>query len=294
MWGMLLLHGLNTMAEKSLPEITMGFYWPVIREVPRQDVEISLRFWLDELARSGDLSMRPVQFYDDLNTMKRDADADIIQFMVASSMGFAQKFSPKDLADGTSGFKSRPDELLMVVRREARIRTIGDFAGKRIALLSEDELTDVYFETLLMKTWGKADWSRLGPVVRDSRSSKLVHRLFFNATDAAFLYRSAYDMAVLLNPQIGQRLQVLDEYSFKTRSPYTALFSSRTPLDTREHFNTVALKLSETPRGRQVLQIYQTDTMDRTYVSDLKPYWDLLTVHRTLKTVTASADKKKR
>ena len=131
-------------------------------------------------------------------------------------------------------------------------------------------------------------------VLRDSRSSKLVHRLFFNDADAAFLYSSAYDVAVSLNPQIGQRLQVLDEYSFKTRSPYTALFTSRTPPDMREQFINVAVNLQGTPRGKQVLQIYQTDLMDKTYVTDLKPYWDLLKVYRILKTVTASADKKKR
>jgi len=54
------------------------------------------------------------------------------------------------------------------------------------------------------------------------------------------------------------------------------------------------VNLQGTPRGKQVLQIYQTDLMDKTYVTDLKPYWDLLKVYRILKTVTASADKKKR
>ncbi len=278
-------------ADAADDSLTLGFYRPVVRDVPRKDVEISLRFWLDELGLSAGLMVNPVQFYDSLDAMRRDADAGKIQLMVASAMGFAQKFSPQDLADGVTGFKNEADSLLMVVRRDAGIRTFADIYGKRIVLLEEDELTDVLLETLLMKASGKMDWGRLGDIARETRSVKLLHRLFFDSADVTWLYRSAYEAALALNPQIGQRLQVINEYSFMTRAAHTAFFSSRTSLEYRKHIIEGALRVGSTARGKQVLKMYQSDVMAPSRVSDLQPYWDLLKEHRALK-AGATADKK--
>lgn len=274
----------------SAEAMKLGFYLPTLREVPRRDVEVSLRFWLEEMARAVNITLMPVQFYDDLPLMKRDLEAGKINFVVASAMGFAQHFATDMLADGMTGYKSVDEDLLLVARRAASIRTIADLAGKRVALLEGDELTDVHLETLLMKAWGELDWTRIGPVSRETRSGKLVNRLFFNTADAALIYRNGYEAAAALNPQIDQRLEVLENYSFKTRSPFLGLFSSRTALELREKFVKAGMMVNETPRGRQVLQIYQADRMERTAVEELRPYRHLLALHRTLK---AAALKKK-
>ena len=42
------------------------------------------------------------------------------------------------------------------------------------------------------------------------------------------------------------------------------------------------LKLGDTARGRQVLQIYHAEVFERTRVLDLVPYQDLLTTYRRL------------
>jgi hypothetical protein len=275
--------GLGASRAEPLPPVAIGFYMPVMREISRRDVEVSLRFWVEELARSISLTYRPVQYYDSMDEMKRDMAAGKINFIVANGMGVAQHFSPAELGDGFSGYKDLPENLLLVVRRDAGIRSAADLAGKRIGLLDRDELTDLYLETLLLKAWGKADWGRLGPVTRETRSGKLAHRLFFGQADAALIYRSGYEAAVALNPQVGQRLMILDDYTFKTRSPHIGLFSSQVPRDQRETIAKAAMKLNDTVRGRQVLQIYQADRLVLTAVRELDPYYELLEEHRALK-----------
>jgi hypothetical protein len=274
--------GPGVAAAEPLPPLLIGFYTPIIRDIPRKDVEVSLRFWTEELARSINLTYKPILFYDDLDTLRRDLGSGKLNFIVATSMGVAQHFPLDEISDGFSGYKTHPDHLLLVVRRDAGIRGPTDLAGKRIGLLDGDELSGVYFETLLMKAWGKPDWNRLGPITRELRSSKLAHRLFFNQVDAALILRSGYEAALALNPQIGQRLQVLEDFTFKTRSPHIGLFSSRVRPEHRELITQAALKINDTPRGRQVMQIYLADNMVTTAVSDLAPYRDLLETHRDL------------
>ncbi len=278
----LALFCVGTARAEPLPPIAIGFYTPVIRDLPRKDVEVSLRFWIEDLARSLGLTYQPVQMYDDMAELRRDLSSGKLNFIVSTTMTIAQHFAVEDLADGFAGYKTEPDHLLLVVRRDAGIRTATDLAGKRVGLMDKDDLSEVFLETLLLKSWGKADWKRLGPVSRESRSSKLAHRLFFGQADAALIYRNGYEAALALNPQLGQRLQVMDDFSFRMRSPHIGLFSSRMRPEHREAITQAALRLNETARGRQVLQLYQADNLVRTTVMDLTPFRELQEAHRSL------------
>ncbi|MDD2881368.1 MAG: PhnD/SsuA/transferrin family substrate-binding protein [Rhodoferax sp.] len=278
----LLLMSLGARAAEDLPAFSMGFYLPVIRDVPRKDVEISMRFWIEELVKDVKLTSKPVQMYERLADMRRDLDSGKINFVVATAMGLAQSFRAEDLADGFSGYKAKPDDLMLLVRRDAGIHTPADLTGKRLSLLEGDELTNVYLPILLMQAGQRGDLSQLGSVTREATTPKQVHSLFFGNADAALVYRNTYEISLALNPQIGQRLEVLDRFTFKTRSPYISLFSSRVSPQHREQMTASSLSLSDSPRVRQMFQIYHSDVMERTRVQDLKPYYELLQTYNTL------------
>lgn len=273
------------------PPVAIGVYNPVIRDVPRKDAELSLRFWITELGQSLQLKYKPIRFYDDIEEMKHDLATGELNFIVATSMGVVQHLPLDQLRDGFSGYKSTADDLFLVVRRAANIRNLADLAGKRLVLLDSDELSDVYLQTLLMRSWGKADESRLAAVEREKRSVNLVHRLFFNRADAALITRNAYEAAVALNPQIGQRLQILDQHSFHGRSPVVGLFSARVSAEDREAITRAALSLNGTPRGRQILDIYRADSMVASKVSDLEPYRRLFVEYQALQATDNSPKK---
>lgn len=265
-----------------VPPVAIGVYNPVIRDVPRKDAELSLRFWLAELGESVHLKYKPIRFYDDLEEMKRDLASGELNFIVATSMGAVQHLPVDQLRDGFSGHKPAADDLYLVVRREANIRNLADLAGKRFVLLEGDELSDVYLQILLMRSWGKVERSRLAGIEHEKRSNNLVHRLFFKQADAALINRNAYEAALALNPQIGQRLQILDDYSFHGRSPVIGLFSAQVNAKDREIITRGAMTINDTVRGRQLLDIYRADAVDVSKVSDLEPYRRLFEEYREL------------
>jgi hypothetical protein len=279
-------------ADEAPPPIAIGFYTPVFRDVPRADVEVSLKFWIDELAHLVKLKFKPIRFYDHMEDLKRDMKSGEINFIVATSMGVVQYFSMDELRDGFSGLKEVPDHLFLVVKRSSGIRTPADLAGKRVAILEGDELSEVYLDTLMMKALGKAAVTRAPSVTHEKRSSTLVHRVFFNQADAALVRRNTYESAMAMNPQIDQQLQVLETYSFKGRSPHIGLFSARVAPQDAQAITRSAMTMGSTSRGRQVLDIYHADNMVLTKVSDLDPFLDLLTQYRTLKSALAPTLKK--
>ncbi len=283
-WLCLLLWlGMGGAGAEALPPVAIGFYTPVMRDLPRQDVEVSLRFWIEELARTLDLSYRPVRFYDDMAELRRDVNAGSINFIVGTGIDIVRHFPAQELADGFSGYPANANPLLLVVRRDAGIHGPADLAGKRLLLMDGDRLSEIYLETLLHAARSRPDWKRPETAGREQRSSKLVHRLFFNQADAALIYRNGYDAALLLNPQIGRELQVLEPYSLAIRSPHIGLFSARVAPEHRKAITEAVMRLNGTVRGRQVLQIYQADNMVATPVQDLAPFEKLLEAHRALK-----------
>lgn len=279
-------------ADDAPPPIAIGFYTQVFRDVPRADVEVSLRFWTDELAQLVKLKFKPIRFYDHMDDLRRDMRSGEINFIVATSMGVAQYFSMDELRDGFSGLKNVPDHLFLVVRRDSGIRTPADLAGKRVAMLEADELSEIYLDTLMMKALGRAAASGAPSVTHEKRSSTLVHRVFFNQSDAALVRRNTYEAAAALNPQIEQQLRVLETYTFKGRSPHIGLFTARVSAQDAQAITRSAMTLGTSARGRQVLDIYNADSMVLTKVTDLDPFLDLLTQYRTLKGALGSSKKK--
>lgn len=282
----------NVWAEEAPPPIAIGFYTPVFRDVPRADVEISLKFWVEELGQLVKLKYKPIRFYDRLEDLKRDMSSGEINFMVATCMGVAQHFSMDELRDGFSGLKNIPDHLFLVVRRDSGIRSPADLAGKRVAILEVDELSVVYLDTLMMRALGKAAAAGAPSVTHEKRSSTLVHRVFFKQADATLVRRNTYEAALALNPQIGQQLQVLEAYTFKGRSPHIGLFSAQVAQQDAQVITRSVMTMGTTARGRQVLDIYNADNMVQTKVADLEPFLDLLAQHRTLKNDLVSSKKK--
>lgn len=273
------------------PPIAIGMYNQVLRDVPRTDVELSLRFWVDDLARLVNVPFKPIRFYDSLADMRRDLKAGTINFIIGTSMGIARHFPADELQDGFSALKVIDSHLLMVVRRDSGVRQLPDLAGKRLVMLDDDELSEVYFETLLMRAWRKPDESRLSSVHREKRSSAIVHRLFFNQADVALVERSTFDTAIAMNPQVAQQVMVLEHLSFQSKTRHTAFFSSRVAPDHVDRITKSALTLGDTVRGRQVLDIYHADNMQVTHVKDLEPFRALLNQHQSLKAKAPSQQK---
>ena len=270
------------LAHATPPLLAIGVYMPAVRDIPRKDVEITVRFWVEEIASKAGVSIKPVQLYDDLSELKRDVDSGKVNYIVGTPMGLAQQFSDDDLAGGFTGAGAANDALMLVVRRDSGIKSPGDLAGRHVQLRERDELSEIYLNTLLRSSGISP--SQLKVVSTQKNANSLVLKLFFDQCDAALITRNAFELAAELNPQIRKRLQVLDAYTFDAYRDNIALFSSSVSTEDREAMIAAALKVENTPRGRQLLEIYRTDRLILSNVSDLHPYRDLLSTHNKLAT----------
>lgn len=279
-FGLVLCGLLGAQAARAVEDrFHMGFYLPGIRDANLVDVRTSLQLWAEQVGNANGLKARALM-YQDMRDLRRDILEDRIDLVIAPGMEIAETFTLEEVGDGFAGLRRGVQEgLALIVSRAARVERLADLRGKRLARLEQDRLSEVYLETLCIREAGApcADWLSISEEKRDTQS---IHKVFFGKADAALVRLSALAAAVELNPQIATRIHTLREWKTLTLS-FGLLGPHATPA-LRERMIRAGLEATKTPRGRQILEIFKNDYMDRVNKSDLEPFWQLSNEYRAL------------
>ena len=250
-----------------------------LRDASRADVEVSLKLWAEELMHTLEVPAE-IRFYDGMTEIRRDLDADRVNFVIADGLDLIRHFSPGDLADGFGGLAPNEDRMLLLTRKGAGIHSRKDLAGKRILLLSNNAFSDLWLETFCYRTFQKPCDKAGLVIVKESRSRQLVLKLFFDKADAALVRGYPYELAADLNPQIRARTEILEQILIYPGS--LGLFGSRVSPAFREYVIAKVPQLHDQPRGRQLLEVMQTERVGRIPNTLLNPIRQLLREHDAL------------
>ncbi len=255
-----------------LEPLNLGFYLPGIRDVPQADVRVTMQVWAEEVARGYNLKARAVM-YEDMGALRRDANLGRIEMIIAPSMEMAETFAPEELAQGFAGLRrNAPEGLVLIAAQASGIRTLADMRGKRVARLVNDRISEVYLETLCVRETG-VHCADLFSVVEEKRDIQSVHRVFFGKVDAALVRISTLHTASEMNPQVGARVRILKEW--QTVALNAAFLSARASPAYRDRVAQAFMSATKQPRGRQLMELFRTDYMDRFDKQDLQPFWQL-------------------
>lgn len=250
-----------------------------LRDASRTDVEVSLRLWAEELMRTLDVPAE-IRFYDGMAEIRRDLDADRVNFVIADGLDLISHFNPGDLADGFGGLAPSEDRMLLLTRKGAGIQSGKDLAGKRVLLLGNNAFSDLWLETYCYRTFQKP-CDKAGLLVsKEGRSRQQVFKLFFDKADAALVRGYAYELTLDLNPQIRARTEILEQIQIYPGS--LGLFGSRVSPAFREYVIAKVPQLHDHPRGRQLLEVMQTERVGRVPHALLDPIRQLRREHEVL------------
>ncbi|MBK6744135.1 MAG: PhnD/SsuA/transferrin family substrate-binding protein [Hydrogenophilales bacterium] len=250
-----------------------------LRDASQTDVEVSLKVWAEELMRILEVPAEML-FYRAMPEIRRDFDAGRVNFVIADGLDLLRHFGPNDLADGFGGRSSNEDKLFLLVRKGAGIRQSRDLAGKRVALLSNNAVSDLWLDTCCLRVFQKS-CAKAGVVVsKENRSQQLVLKLFFDKADAALVRGYAYDLALELNPQIRARTDILEQISLYPGA--LGLFGRQVSPAFREYIIAKVPQLHDQARGRQLLEVMQTERVGRVPHSLLDPIRELVRENETL------------
>lgn len=267
-------YGYTDEIRKKSARMNMGYYYNSISDVAnRTDIEISLNFWAKDLftteAKKQDFTITSTQavLYDHIEDMKNALERGELDLIVAPPLLISRYFERENLSDGFVGVleDKKPESLVLIVRSDKDINSVKDLRGKRLGMIENDELADIFLDTLMLKDLKKS-YKTIGLSIHQQKKiNHLILDIFFDRIDAGVVYMSSFNVMTELNPEIKNKIKILEELKIKGKN--FSYFRHNYPL--REAMTDVAMGFSDSPRGKLILEIFKTPEIDFCKVEDL-------------------------
>ena len=259
--------------------IRMGFYLPTIRDANLSDLKVSLQVWADEIGRPFGYRVITAT-YENLTSVQEAMKRGELDFINAGGMELAELFGPGDLLGGYARHQQGVvNGLALVVSKASGIQSFDGLRGKRLSRLEHDRLSDVFLEVQCLKA-GQLPCHEFLTLSDTRRDIQSVHNVFFGRADAALVTLAALQTATELNPQVGQRLQVILDW--KTRALIFGMMTRHADPAMRDLFVGSGTEALKTARGRQMLELFKTDHTEVVDANVLAPYRNMLRDYREL------------
>jgi hypothetical protein len=157
--------------------------------------------------------------------------------------------------------------------------SFSDLRNRRVSRLSNDRLAEIFLETQCLKA-AKQRCSQFMTLSEEKRDIQSVYSVFFGKTDAALVALSTLRTATELNPQVATHLKVILDWK-TTALVFGMMTKHATPTNLNAMMDTARNALKST-RGRQMMELFKTDSVEEVDPSALNDYWTLLEEYKAL------------
>ncbi len=272
--------------------LRIGFFYPSISQIAdRTDILVSMNFWMQEISQNFDQPAAQVQLFDKIEVMQQAYASGNINMVVAPPMSLAIHFDRNSLTDCMIGRrdKDKLDSLLLISRTNIRASSLMGLKDKHLLTPDNDELAEIFLNLLTLKASNLPYTKFFGKVSRSKQARRMILDLFFDKADAALINQTTYDVMLELNPQIANKVKIMEIYPLVSRS-YSFVHPDYAM---RERLKSNYLKVAETARGRQLLTIYQHDALAFCDVHDLDKFDALYAEYQKLMQKVSTPQKRK-
>lgn len=262
----------------------IGFTTSMFTEVNENDARAAMIVWGRTVARERGIPVEPeVLVYRTAQDMLPDllagrvdvASVTTVEYEELRTVGFAPIFLVYQ--DGEVAA-----EYVLVTHRDAPLETLADLKGRQVHVHQQiwTHLAPYWLDALLIQE-GLAPLAQLaGRVTTLPNLTQALLPIFFGQADACLITRRAFATMTELNPQLGAQLRILAASEpmvpavFAFRRDYAPPFLEQLLAGIRE--------LHETPAGRQVLLVFNSERIGHYPETALDSALELIALHRRL------------
>lgn len=268
------------MADEVIREsrLIIGYYAHSITEnASLSDIEVSLNFWAKDLIAEEAQKLRlnftnsGAILFDTVPEMREALVRGELDMIVAPPLAIVREFKRDELEDGFTGMLAggQPDNLYLLVRADKQINSVKDLAGKRLLLPANDELAEVFIDTLFLRQFKVSYTRKAASVQQQNKGSRIILDIYFNKADAGVVYRNAWDVMAELNPDIARSVVVLEKLPIKNKN--FSYFVKGYPF--AEEMSDMAIEaFKKNLRAKQILEIFRTPELAKCPISELDFY----------------------
>src|ERR1035437_4253823 len=233
----------------------------VVGEVNLNDARAAMLVWTKRLTEDLNVVIDPKLFNSTQEivdrTRKGQLDAmavNVIEYrQVADLLDSSQIIG----AAGAAGL----EQYLILVKQNSGIRQIGDLKGRRLCTLKNPKMcvAPAWLFTILEEGHHGPAEQFFGPVVTDSKFSRVVLPVFFGQVDACLTTKRGFDTMCELNPHVARDLKVIAGSPLMVVNFY--IFRKNYQGVNREKLIKAILSLPNTVAGRQLATLFQFEDL---------------------------------
>ncbi len=254
-------------SEASQEPITLGFSNKFLNDVNRADAQVALELWIREISKNLGIKAHPKPLvFDNLPEMMaalKNGGIDLIALSTLDYLNIRNTVPLEPALVGDKGKSTGGDEIVIVVRRDQGITDFNQLKGKKLIIHSGilGDSANLWLRSVLAKKNLPEKERFFGLIQEVKKASQSVLPVFFKQADAGLIAKASFDTMVELNPQIGKELMVL----LNSEKLLYGLFCFRKDLsaDTKKRILENALTMRNTTTGRQILTLFQIETVIR-------------------------------
>jgi len=196
-----------------------------------------------------------------------------------------------DTAFATARDSTITERYVLLVRRGTDITALAGLRGKALAvqMTSRSCLALPWMQTLLAEQGQPAADAFFSVITRIEGPSRAILQVFFRQADATIVTEHALDIACELNPQLRKELIVLA--TSPEVVPAVFFFLPDQKPETARLVERAMLNWQETPSGRQVLTVFQSDGLVRITPAQFQSTRDLVVRYHRLPLAPAPVGK---
>ena len=259
--------------DKEIPELISGWYFPSINNsVSRTDFQVALDFWMQEFTQNLDIKHTEVKLFDRIDEMLSAYKKGDLSLIIVPPLLLVKYFELNTLADGftTINQTGKPSGMVVLARKDKNIWEKKDFENKRLVMQENDELADVYLDSLVIPHFHKKYKKVFNSVKFLKKQNAIIHSLFFDQADVGVVYLETFDLMNELNPQIKDKIKIME--NFPNHSLHYSFFHFQFPEDQRKMIVQEALKLNHSVRAQEILSNFRMAAVKECSVKSLEPF----------------------
>ncbi len=270
-------YGVAPLPAQTPEAFNVGVTASTIGGVSRNDARVALDVWAREIASTRGLRLNTSsEFFDTIEEVRAAIDHGRAHLVLLSLEQYLRLQRPEfgDVLVGQRRGKGS-DEFLLVTKKGAVAR-LADLKGSTLQTVDglDHDMAMVWLESLLHEQGLPPAARHFGAVVAAPKVARGVLPVFFGQAAACLVSRTAFDLMVELNPQIGGALGPL-----ATSPPLVSgvlLLDRKFAAPLRPRLLDALLSLHGSPRGLQVLSLFDVDRITGGTLDQLAPSLELV------------------
>lgn len=244
--------------------ITFAYLLDGLNEVQKNENQVGLRIWAEEIAKQGndEIRIRIVKKFPEMISLIKKKQVNYVMLNTVHYLEHENDLKPlldhRILALKRS--KTLFEQYFVITQEKFIGNQLNNLKGKSLSVSSDNLLMNFYLEYLLLEAGNKPS-KRFFKSIKDTKTaSQAVLDVYFNKSMACIVPKHILDMTAELNPAILTRIKTLHQ-SDRIFIPVLIVTVADNPEAMNQTIFDSILNIKSTPRGRQIIDLFKIDSV---------------------------------